>query len=234
MLLKPLHETIAYADMSKNSQIMFIDEEERSRPPAKPSPKNLKSIVPEPQTLKQINFVDKNRKQAANFKFHQQTLQNFRQSILSKNNTQNLELYKLQHNVKEFKRRQDIIEKQKKWMNFKEEKQKVFDEYLKVKRKQLIIKAYLTHMQLLLVLKYVACAFMEARFRHERKLIEMFLNRNLANMYIKHLKRFRRDIPLIRHTQTRQVMTFKAVLINVEMYNKSLDNLKPLFLEWSY
>ena len=89
-------------------------------------------------------------------------------------------------------------------------------------------------MQLLLVLKYVACAFMDARFRHERKLIELFLNRNLANMYIRHLRRFRRDIPKIRHTQTRQVMTFNAVLINVEMYNKSLDILKPLLLEWSY
>jgi len=67
-------------------------------------------------------------------------VQSFKQSVLSKNNPQNLHLMKIQRNLEDFDKRKEILKKANRWESFKQRRVKALNKYLDAKRRQYFIK----------------------------------------------------------------------------------------------
>ena len=119
-----------------------------------------------------------------------ETVQNFKQSVLSKNNPHNLHLMKIQRNLEDFDKRKQIIKQSKKWDDFKQRRTRVQDQYIQIKKKHLLVKQILVMVLRRAIIIQLNNKFQQGCLAKEQLIVGKFMNAVIANRWKKRRRKF--------------------------------------------
>ena len=153
--------------------------------------------------------------------------------MLSKNSSQNLLLLQAQINVEALNKRMVIMNKQKKWQDFKERRLQAIDRFIAVKKRQLRIK----RLTLLIFLRSNLIKSISSQFESLKKDYQIhkkgqWLHKKISVFWVKRRQKLGNSLDQVLQKDIQKKLKFLCITSIQILEDRSLRILKPALVQY--
>lgn len=156
----------------------------------------------------------------------------FKRSILYKSNHQNLQIIKKNKEHQEDNQRIENIEKLHKWDKFRQARQVVVDEYIRLKRKQMRALGFLHQILKYKIIMKLKENYEMAQYLHEVQLKSAFMCLKIAHLWKRRCKRWGMKRKVVYYSRRAfKLNTINAILITDTLQERGKKIITEFFAE---